>query len=86
MAKIAINGFGRIGRLFFRMAFETPGLEIVAINDLGDLLNMAYLLKYDTVYKKWEHEIKTAGQEITIDGNCPTPAVFHGGWCINRHH
>lgn len=58
MAKIAINGFGRIGRLFFRMAFETPGLEIVAVNDLGDLENMAYLLKYDTVYGRYPKEVK----------------------------
>ena len=43
-AKIAINGFGRIGRLFFRQAFGHPNFEIVAINDLGDLENLAYLL------------------------------------------
>ncbi|MEK7121334.1 MAG: glyceraldehyde 3-phosphate dehydrogenase NAD-binding domain-containing protein, partial [Patescibacteria group bacterium] len=49
MAKVAINGFGRIGRAFFKLALTKPELEIVAINDLGDLENLAYLLKYDSV-------------------------------------
>jgi glyceraldehyde 3-phosphate dehydrogenase len=57
-AKVAINGFGRIGRLFFRQAFDLPDLEIVAINDLGDLENLAYLLKYDTVYGRFPKEIR----------------------------
>ncbi len=63
MTKIAINGFGRIGRLFFRAAFAEAsagkaGFEIVAINDLGDLDNLAYLLKYDTVYGRFPKEIR----------------------------
>ena len=58
-ARIAINGFGRIGRLFFRAAFGSPDIEIVAINDLGDVENLAYLLKYDTVYGRYGKEIKT---------------------------
>jgi glyceraldehyde 3-phosphate dehydrogenase len=57
MAKIAINGFGRIGRLFFRQIFDDPRLEIVAINDLGDLENLAYLLKYDSVYRAFPGEV-----------------------------
>jgi len=61
--KIAINGFGRIGRLFFRAAFADTaaakaGLEIVAINDLGDIENLAYLLKYDSVYRQFPAEIR----------------------------
>jgi len=51
--RIAINGFGRIGRDFFRLSLESPyreSLEVVAINDLGDVDNLAYLLKYDSVY------------------------------------
>jgi len=48
--RIAINGFGRIGRAFFKLAFNEPPLEIIAINDLGELENLAYLLKRDTVY------------------------------------
>ncbi len=58
MTKIAINGFGRIGRAFFRLAFSRPEIEIVAINDLADLENLAYLLKYDSVYRQFEKEIK----------------------------
>ena len=54
MAKIAINGFGRIGRLFFRAAFNNPDLNIVAINDLGDKDNLLYLLKYDSVYGRYD--------------------------------
>ncbi len=49
--KVAINGFGRIGRLFFKMAEASDRIEIVAINDLGDVENMAYLLNYDTAQK-----------------------------------
>jgi len=56
--KIAINGFGRIGRAFLRLAFERPELEIVAINDLADLDNLAYLLKYDSVYRRFDKEVK----------------------------
>ena len=48
MTRVAINGFGRIGRTFFKMAHGNPNFEIVAINDLGSLDNLAYLLKYDT--------------------------------------
>jgi glyceraldehyde 3-phosphate dehydrogenase len=66
--KVGINGFGRIGRAFLKVAWERPEIEIVAVNDLGDIANMAYLLKYDTVYKTWEHEIKTDGEFLLIDG------------------
>jgi len=55
--RIAINGFGRIGRAFFRQAFGRDGVEIVAINDLGNLENLAYLLKYDSVYRRYERDI-----------------------------
>jgi len=50
--RVAINGFGRIGRSFFKLAEESGELEVVAINDLGDEENLAYLLKYDTAYGK----------------------------------
>lgn len=52
--KIAINGFGRIGRIFFRQAFNKKGFEIVAINDLGDKDNLIYLLKHDSVYRNFD--------------------------------
>jgi glyceraldehyde 3-phosphate dehydrogenase len=51
--KIAINGFGRIGRLAFRRAYEQGGFEVVAINDLVDAKTLAYLLKYDTTHRTW---------------------------------
>ncbi|MBI5005430.1 MAG: type I glyceraldehyde-3-phosphate dehydrogenase [Candidatus Lloydbacteria bacterium] len=55
--RIAINGFGRIGRIFFRQAYENPNFKIVAINDLGSKKNLLYLLKYDSVYGKYETPI-----------------------------
>jgi glyceraldehyde 3-phosphate dehydrogenase len=66
--KISINGFGRIGRAFLKVAWDRPEIEIVAVNDLGDIANMAYLLKYDTVYKEWKHDIKVDGADLVIDG------------------
>lgn len=58
MIKVAINGFGRIGRLFFRQALSEPNIKIVAINDLGNFENLVYLLKYDTVYRGCPAEIR----------------------------
>lgn len=55
--KVAINGFGRIGRLFFRQMFDHAGVEFVAINDLGDIENLAYLLRHDTVYRGYNKEV-----------------------------
>lgn len=52
--KIAINGFGRIGRIFFRQAFGRPDFDIVAINDLGDKEGLVYLLRHDSVYRKFD--------------------------------
>ena len=69
-ARVAINGFGRIGRLFFRAAFESADVEIVAINDLGDVENLAYLLKYDTVYGRYAKDVRAdvAGGKLIVDG------------------
>ena len=69
--RVAINGFGRIGRLFFKAAFELPDIEIVALNDLGDVENLAYLLKYDTVYGRFEKDIKAdlPNGKLTVDGH-----------------
>ena len=66
--KVGINGFGRIGRAFLKIASEQPEIEVVAVNDLGDIANMAYLLKYDTVYREWNHDIKIEGDSLVIDG------------------
>lgn len=66
--KVAINGFGRIGRAFLKESWDNPELEVVAVNDLGSVDNMAYLLKYDTVYKTWNHEVKVDAGNLVIDG------------------
>ena len=68
MANVAINGFGRIGRLFFRQAFEEKGIDIVAINDLGDLENLEYLLKYDTVYGRYGKPVEVKSGKLIVDG------------------
>ncbi|MDP3999530.1 MAG: type I glyceraldehyde-3-phosphate dehydrogenase [bacterium] len=74
MIRVAINGFGRIGRLFFRQIYGQKGVEIVAINDLGDIENLAYLLKYDSVYRTYDREVgfeRDAGNvsgTISVDG------------------
>lgn len=52
--RVAINGFGRIGRAFYKLAKENKELEVVAVNDLGDKANLEYLLKFDTVYGQWK--------------------------------
>lgn len=66
--KIAINGFGRIGRAFFKLAVSRPELEVVAINDLGDLENFAYLLKYDSVYGRFNNEVSAKEGKLVVDG------------------
>ncbi|OHA08735.1 MAG: type I glyceraldehyde-3-phosphate dehydrogenase [Candidatus Sungbacteria bacterium RIFCSPLOWO2_01_FULL_59_16] len=67
MAKIAINGFGRIGRSFFRAAFGLPEFEIVALNDLVDPGTLAYLLKFDSVYGRYARMVNSTGKEIVVD-------------------
>jgi len=67
--RIAINGFGRIGRAFFKLAFERPELEIVAINDLSDVHNLGYLLQYDTAQGHGDYDLQYAedGKSLTVD-------------------
>ena len=66
--KIAINGFGRIGRTFFRAAYEAH-LDIVAINDLGDLKTLAHLLQYDSTYGHFPGEVEVAeGDHLMVNG------------------
>lgn len=67
-AKVGINGFGRIGRLFFRQIFDAPEVEIVAINDLGNLDNLAYLLKYDTTYRRYEKSVEVKDGNLVVGG------------------
>lgn len=68
MTRVAINGFGRIGRIFFRQAFGHPDLEIVAINDLGSAENLAYLLKHDSVYREYGRTVVAKKDALVVDG------------------
>lgn len=65
---IAINGFGRIGRVFFRCAFNNPQINIVAINDITDTGTLAHLLKYDSVHRKFNAKIEHDEKNIIVDG------------------
>jgi len=70
MHKVAINGFGRIGRAVFKAAFEKKAkVKFVAINDLTDPANLAYLLKYDSVYGQWKgHKVSATKSSLKVDG------------------
>lgn len=68
MAKVAINGFGRIGRMSFRAMLDHPELEIVAVNDLTDANTLAYLFKYDSVHDNFEGEVHAEGDCIVVNG------------------
>ncbi len=68
MSKVAINGLGRIGRAALKIVLDTPQLELVAVNDIVPVENIAYLLKYDTVYGKYGREVKSDGQDLNIAG------------------
>lgn len=66
--KVGINGFGRIGRLVFRAMEGDPDLEVVAINDLGDIPTMAHLLKYDSVHGRVYDSVEAAEDGFVVDG------------------
>ena len=69
MAKVAINGFGRVGRQVLKRLFEVyPEIEIVAINDLFPADQLAFLAKYDSNYGTWQRDIKADGNDLVIDG------------------
>jgi glyceraldehyde 3-phosphate dehydrogenase len=65
---LAINGFGRIGRQAFKIAFEKKSIKIVAINDLTDPKTLAHLLKHDTSYRTWDHDVSFDENNIIVDG------------------
>ena len=65
--KLAINGFGRIGRAAFKIAMESEEIKLVAINDLADINNLIYLLRYDSVYGRYGRDIELNGEEIRVD-------------------
>ncbi len=66
--KIAINGFGRIGRQFLKVALSFDECEVVAINDLGDISNLAYLLEFDSVYGNFKGEIRVGDGALIVNG------------------
>jgi glyceraldehyde 3-phosphate dehydrogenase len=66
--RVAINGFGRIGRSVFRAGYRSENVEFVAVNDLGDAATLAHLLKYDSVRGMMEGGIKAKNNAITVDG------------------
>jgi glyceraldehyde 3-phosphate dehydrogenase len=67
-SKVAINGLGRIGRAALKLALEQPELELVAVNEIGSLDNMVYLLKYDTVYGGYERLVEAVDGKLVIVG------------------
>ncbi len=67
--RIAINGFGRIGRMTLRVLFERQGLELVAINDLADAETLAHLLKYDSVHGNFPGSVQAEGSGILVNGS-----------------
>jgi glyceraldehyde 3-phosphate dehydrogenase len=72
-SKVAINGLGRIGRAALKLALEQPELELVAVNEIGSLENMVYLLKYDTVYGRYERQVDAVDGKLVVDGK---PLVY----------
>lgn len=64
--KVAINGFGRIGRAFLRASWYDPDIDIVAINDLGSLENLAYLLQYDSVYRRFPAQVSVENGQLVV--------------------
>ncbi len=67
--KIGINGFGRIGRITFRAILKRSDIEVVAINDLHEIENLAYLLKYDSVHGKLDNKIEAGESTLVVNGN-----------------
>lgn len=68
MANAAINGLGRIGRATLKIVLDTPELDLVAVNDIAPPANLAYLLRYDTAYGRYEKSVEAAEDRLVIDG------------------
>jgi glyceraldehyde 3-phosphate dehydrogenase len=66
--RVAINGLGRIGRAILKLVIDEPSLELVAVNDLMDVENLAYLLRYDTVYGRFSKPVAVVGGDLVIKG------------------
>jgi glyceraldehyde-3-phosphate dehydrogenase type I len=67
-AKVGINGFGRIGRLFFRIGYKSDKFEIAGINDITDAKTLAHLLKYDSVHRTFDADVKAKENALIVDG------------------
>ena len=72
MVKCAVNGFGRIGRLVFRYAWDDPSLEIVHVNDVCSVESAAYLCQYDSVHGTWDKTVEETADGFTVDGKLVT--------------
>jgi glyceraldehyde 3-phosphate dehydrogenase len=72
MAKIAINGMGRIGRAALKIILDSTNLDLVAVNDLMPLDNLVYLLKYDSVYKRYQRKVEMKDGNLVVDGKAIT--------------
>ncbi|MEO1051595.1 MAG: type I glyceraldehyde-3-phosphate dehydrogenase [Bacteroidota bacterium] len=68
MTKVAINGFGRIGRITFAALLKKPGIEVVAINDLTDTKTLAHLLKYDSIHGRFDGTVEATEDSLTVNG------------------
>ncbi len=68
MAKVAITGMGRIGRAAFKIIMDRPELDLVAVNDLMPIDNLAYLLNYDTVYGRYKDRVEFTGEALKVAG------------------
>ncbi|TFG62595.1 MAG: type I glyceraldehyde-3-phosphate dehydrogenase, partial [Nitrospirales bacterium] len=66
--RVAINGFGRIGRNFLRTSFQDPDIEIVAINDLTDAKTLAHLLTYDSIHGRFQADVQYDQDSLTVNG------------------
>jgi glyceraldehyde 3-phosphate dehydrogenase len=66
MPNMAINGLGRIGRAALKILLDTDGLDLIAVNDIADVDNLAYLLKYDTVYGRYQRAVTVADGALMV--------------------
>jgi len=94
MPNMAINGLGRIGRAALKILLDTDGLDLIAVNDIADVDNLAYLLKYDTVYGRYQRAVTAADGALmsTVGGSRRSPNVTRricrgptsaSTWCWN---
>jgi len=94
-ARVAINGFGRIGRNMLRAGLEQKDYEIVAVNDLTDAATLAHLLEYDSIHGRFPGQVEAGDTSISVNGksimSCPSAtrrnspgAIWAWTWSLNR--